>query len=101
MNVVVLPMRLGDVVPSQVHRSCRSSRVSSINTMRSAVLASSASSALVLVYCHDAGGDVVIQREHGDGGFADREGRSCDHRRQKAFEPLACLGQFGGNARAS
>ena len=56
---------------------------------------------LGLLYSHDAGADVVIEREHCDGGFADREGRSCDHRRQKALEPLARLGQFGRDTGAS
>ena len=30
--------------------------------------------------------------EHGDGGFADRKGRSCHYRRQQTLKTLACVG---------
>ena len=48
---------------------------------------------------HDAGGDVVVEREDGDRGLADREGRGRHDRRQKSLEPLARLGQLGRDAR--
>ena len=103
-----------------------SSRVSSISTTRSAVLATSARRALVnvvlpvevppatrmflrcsdrapqglsLLRGHDAGGDVVVEREDGDRWLADSKGRRRDHRRQQTFESLSGLGQFSGNAR--
>jgi hypothetical protein len=31
---------------------------------------------------HDPGGDAIIEREHGDGRLADREGWRRNHRRQ-------------------
>ena len=66
--------------------------------MRAATAARSASAWSA---CHDAGSDVVVEREHGDGGLADREGRRRDHRRQQSLEPLACLGQLGRDAGAA
>ena len=54
---------------------------------------------LGLIGRHDAGGDIVVEREHGDGGLADREGRRRHDRRQQALEPLARLGQLGRDAR--
>jgi hypothetical protein len=85
-------------------------------TTRSEVFATSASSALVsvvlpvevppatrmlrarrrrlaqrlgLIGRHDPGRDIVVEREHRDGGLADREGRRRDDGRQQALEPLA------------
>jgi hypothetical protein len=105
-----------------------SSRVSSMMTTRSEVLATSASSALVSVVLpvevppatrmlarvatpsrkhvglrrrHDAGRDIIVEREHGDGGLADSKGGRCDDRRQQALEPLSRLGQFGRDARGA
>ena len=57
--------------------------------------------ALGLARGHDPGGDVVVQREHGDRRLADREGRRRDHRRQQALETLPRLGQLGRDARAA
>ena len=45
---------------------------------------------------HDAGGGVVAEGEHRDGGFADGEGGRDRYGRQQAFEALAGLGQLGG-----
>jgi hypothetical protein len=50
---------------------------------------------------HDAGGDVVVEREHRDGRFSDREGRRYHDRWQQPLKALTGLGQFGGDARAS
>ena len=47
---------------------------------------------------HDARGDVVVEREDGDRGLADGEGRSRNDRRQETFEALAGPGQFGRDA---
>ncbi len=52
-----------------------------------------------LVGGHDAGGDVILQREDGDGGFADGEGGGRDHGRQQALEALTRFREFGGDAR--
>jgi hypothetical protein len=95
-------------------------------TTRSVVFATSASSALVsvvlpvrgaagdedvgagatpersdvgLIGGHDSGADIVVEREHRDGGLADGEGGSRDHRWQKAFEPFSAFGQLGRDAR--
>ena len=57
--------------------------------------------ALGLVRRHDAGGDIVVEREDGDGGLADREGRRRDDRRQQPLEPLSRFGQLGRDARAA
>ena len=54
-----------------------------------------------LAASHDAGGDIVVEREDGDGGLADRKGRRRDHRRQQALEPLSRLGQLGRDTRAA
>jgi hypothetical protein len=35
-----------------------------------------------LIRVHDSGGDVVIEREHGDRRLTDREGWGRNHRRQ-------------------
>ena len=44
---------------------------------------------------HDLRRNIICEREHRDGGFADRE-TWCGHdRRQKPLEPLARIGQFG------
>jgi hypothetical protein len=48
---------------------------------------------------HDAGGGIVVEREHGDCGFADREGRCRDDRGQQTLEPLATLRQLCRQAR--
>ena len=56
---------------------------------------------LGLIDRHDAGGDVVVEREDGDGGLADREGRRGNDGRQQALEPFARLGQLGRDARAA
>ena len=45
--------------------------------------------------CHDAGGDIVVEREDGDRRLADREGRRCHHRRQQPLKALSGLGQLG------
>jgi hypothetical protein len=49
---------------------------------------------------HDAGRHIVVEREHGDRGLADGEGRRGDDRGKQALEPLARLGQLGRDARA-
>ncbi len=54
-----------------------------------------------LVGGHDAGGDIVAEREDRDGGLADGEGRGGNDRRQKPLEPLPRLGQLGGDARGT
>jgi hypothetical protein len=41
---------------------------------------------------HDPGRDVIVEREHRDGGLADGEGRGRDHGRQQALEPLPVSG---------
>ena len=48
---------------------------------------------------HDAGGDIVVEGEDGDRGFADGEGRRRDDGRQQTLKALAGLGQLGGDAR--
>ena len=50
---------------------------------------------------HDAGLDVVVEGEDGDGRSADREARRRHHRRQQALEPLPGLRQLGRDARRS
>ena len=50
-----------------------------------------------LVSGHDAGGDVILQRENGDGGFADGKGGGCDHGRQQALEAFTRFREFGGD----
>ena len=102
------------------------SRVSSISTTRSAVLATSASSALTsvvlpvevppatstlraqldrkaqqigLLGLHDADGHIVFEREHRDRRLADRECRRGDDGRDQSLEALARLRQFSRNAR--
>ncbi len=50
---------------------------------------------------HDAGGHIVLQREHGDRGLADRKGRRRDHGRQQALEALPRSGQLGRDTGAS
>ena len=50
---------------------------------------------LGLSRAHDASGDVVIEGEDRDSGFADREGRRRDNRREQSLKPLAGFGQFG------
>jgi hypothetical protein len=54
-----------------------------------------------LIGDHDSAGDIVVEREHGDGGLADGEGRRGDHGREKPLEPFPRLGQFGRNARSA
>ena len=48
---------------------------------------------------HDAGLDVVVEREDRDGGPPDREARRRDDGREKALEALSRLGQLGRDAR--
>ena len=48
---------------------------------------------------HDAGGDIVVEGEDGDGGFADCEGRRRHYGRQQTLKALAGLRQLGGYAR--
>ena len=50
---------------------------------------------------YDAGGDIVIEREHGDRRLADGKGRRIDDGRQQTLEALACLGQLRRNARCA
>jgi hypothetical protein len=47
---------------------------------------------LRLLRRHDPGRDVIVEREHRDGGLADREGRRRDDGRQQALEPLPVSG---------
>lgn len=54
-----------------------------------------------LVGRHDAGGDIVVEREDGDCRLANREDRSRYDRRQQAFEALAGFGQFSRDTRPS
>ncbi len=54
---------------------------------------------LSLLRGHDPGGDVVVEREHGDGRLADRKGWSRNNWRQQTFETLAGFRQFGRNTR--
>ena len=54
---------------------------------------------LSLIRIHDAGGDVVVEREHGDRWLADSKGGGRDHRRQQTLEAFSGLGQFSRNAR--
>ena len=58
-------------------------------------------SSVGLVGRHDAGRDIVVEREDRDGGLADREGRRRDDGRQQALEPLARFGQLGRDARGA
>ena len=48
---------------------------------------------------HDPGRRIVVEREHRDGGLADREGGRGDDGRQQPLEPLAAFGQLGRDAR--
>lgn len=48
---------------------------------------------------HDAGGDIVGEREDRDRRLADREGRRGDDRRKQAFEAFSRFGQLGGDSR--
>ena len=50
---------------------------------------------------HDAGVDIVAEREHRDGRAADGEARRRDHRRHQALEPLPAFRQLGRDARAA
>ena len=50
---------------------------------------------------HDAGGNVVVEREHRDCRFPDREGRGRDDGRQQPLEALTRLGQLCRDPRAS
>jgi hypothetical protein len=43
--------------------------------------------------------DIVVEREHGDGGLADREGRGGDDGREQPLEPLSRFRQFRRDAR--
>ena len=52
-----------------------------------------------LLLRHDAGGDIIVEREHGDSRLADGKGRRIDDRRQHALEALACFRQFRRDAR--
>ena len=123
-----------EAAPSLVRSATRfgaahcSSRVSSISTTRSPVLATSASSALTSVvlpvevppatrmflrsrtatrsssawpHGHDAGVDVVAEREHGDRRAPDGEARRRGHRRHQALEPLPAFRQLRRDARAA
>ena len=47
---------------------------------------------------HDAGGDIVVEREDRDGRLADREDGRRHHRRQQPLEPLSRFGQLGRHA---
>ena len=60
-----------------------------------------ARSVVGLVGRHDAGRDIVVEREDRDGGLADREGRRRDDGRQQPLEALSRFGQLGRDARAS
>lgn len=57
-----------------------------------------AAQGLSLIRGHDAGGNVVVKREHGCCWLADSKGGSRDHRWQEALKTLSGLGQFSGNA---
>ena len=48
---------------------------------------------------HDAGRDVIGEREHGDRRLADRKGGRHHHWGQQALEAFASLGQLGRDAR--
>lgn len=50
---------------------------------------------------HDPGGDIVVEREHGDGRLADRKSRRGHHGGQQPLEPLPRLGQFGRDTRGT
>ncbi len=50
---------------------------------------------------HDAGLRVVVEREYGDGGLSDCEGRCGDDGRQQPLEPLAPFRQLGRDARGA
>ncbi len=56
---------------------------------------------LGLICDHDPGGDIIVEREHRDGGLADREGRRGHDGGQQPLEPLPRLGQLGGNTRGA
>ena len=49
---------------------------------------------------HDAGVDIVAEREDRDGGAPDGEARRRHHRRHQALEPLPAFRQLGRDARA-
>ena len=109
----------------QIQRLHCSSRVSSISTTRSSVLATSARRAFVrsrlagrgaagdenvlsrldgvtkssrLVGAHDPGFDVIVEREDRDRRLADGEGRRGDHRRQQASNRSPVSGSSAGDA---
>ena len=48
---------------------------------------------------HDLRRYIILEREHRDGGLADRKTRRCHHRRQQTFEALAGIGKLGRHAR--
>ena len=50
---------------------------------------------------HDAGVDIVAEREHGDRRAADGEARRRHHGRHQALEPLPAFRQFGRDAGAA
>ena len=50
---------------------------------------------------HDAGRDIIVEGEDGDGLAANGEARRRDHRRNQALETLPAFRQFGGDARAA
>ena len=52
-----------------------------------------------LPFAHDADGDIGVEGEDGNRGFADGESRSRHHGRQQTLKALAGLGQLGGYAR--
>ena len=54
-----------------------------------------------LIGSHDVGGHIIVEAEDGDGRLTDGEGGSGDDRWQEAFEALAAVRQFGGDARAA
>ena len=54
-----------------------------------------------LIRRHDSGRHIVAEREHSDGGLADRESRRGHHGRQQPLEPLPRLGQFGRDPRGA
>ena len=50
---------------------------------------------------HDAGRDIIVEGEDGDGLAANCEARRRDHWRDQGLETLPAFRQFGGDARAA
>ena len=44
---------------------------------------------------HDPGNDIVIKREHSDGGLADRKSRRSNDGRQQALKAFSRFGKLG------